>query len=106
MFADVDGPDGAEAAETRDCRDGRKYQWQEGELVVGDHRHKAAVAATMSREVVTIRRGGYMLIGGTNSATNLAMAKVAWDKKKPFMAVGGGTTRLTNEECSPYTTQP
>jgi branched-chain amino acid transport system substrate-binding protein len=31
------------------------------------------------------------------------MAKVAAEKKKPFIAVGAGTSALTNEQCSPYT---
>jgi branched-chain amino acid transport system substrate-binding protein len=31
------------------------------------------------------------------------MAKVAAEKKKPFIAIGAGTSRLTNEECTPYT---
>jgi branched-chain amino acid transport system substrate-binding protein len=44
-----------------------------------------------------------MLLGGTNSATNLAMAKVAADKKKPFISIGAGSSALTNEQCTPYT---
>jgi branched-chain amino acid transport system substrate-binding protein len=28
---------------------------------------------------------------------------VAAEKKKPFIAIGAGSARLTNEECSPYT---
>jgi branched-chain amino acid transport system substrate-binding protein len=44
-----------------------------------------------------------MLIGGTNSGANLAMAKVAAEKKKVFISIGAGSARLTNEECSPYT---
>eukprot|EP00456_Euglypha_rotunda_P057046 TRINITY_DN4701_c0_g1_i5.p2 TRINITY_DN4701_c0_g1~~TRINITY_DN4701_c0_g1_i5.p2 ORF type:complete len:303 (-),score=98.95 TRINITY_DN4701_c0_g1_i5:233-1141(-) len=43
-----------------------------------------------------------MLIGGTNSGTALAMTKVAAEKKKPFIAIGGGTSRLSNEDCTPY----
>jgi branched-chain amino acid transport system substrate-binding protein len=31
------------------------------------------------------------------------MSKVALEKKKPFIAIGAGTSRLTNEECTPYT---
>ena len=104
VYADVDGPGGAEALKLAIAEMGGSINGKKIELVVGDHRHKADVAATMSREWFD-RQGVDMLIGGTNSATNLAMAKVAWDKKKPFMAVGGGTTRLTNEECSPYTIQ-
>jgi len=31
------------------------------------------------------------------------MAKVAAEKKKPFLAVGPGSSALTNDQCSPYT---
>ena len=44
-----------------------------------------------------------MLIGGTNSGTALAMAKVAAEKKKLFIAIGAGSSALTNEQCNPYT---
>jgi branched-chain amino acid transport system substrate-binding protein len=44
-----------------------------------------------------------MLIGGTNSGTSLAMAKVAAEKKRPFISIGAGSARLTNEDCTPYT---
>jgi branched-chain amino acid transport system substrate-binding protein len=44
-----------------------------------------------------------MLIGGTNSGTNLAMAKVAAEKKKLFISVGAASSALTNEQCNPYT---
>jgi branched-chain amino acid transport system substrate-binding protein len=44
-----------------------------------------------------------VLIGGTNSGTALAMAKVAADKKKPFFEIGAGSSRLTNEDCTPFT---
>jgi branched-chain amino acid transport system substrate-binding protein len=44
-----------------------------------------------------------MLIGGTNSGTALAMAKVAAEKKKPFLVVGAATSALTNDQCTPYT---
>jgi branched-chain amino acid transport system substrate-binding protein len=44
-----------------------------------------------------------MLVGGTNSGTALAMAKVAQEKKKLYISVGAATSALTNEQCSPYT---
>jgi branched-chain amino acid transport system substrate-binding protein len=31
------------------------------------------------------------------------MAKVAEEKKRPFVSIGAGSARLTNEACSPYT---
>jgi branched-chain amino acid transport system substrate-binding protein len=72
------------------------------ELVTADHQNKADIAASRAREWFD-QQGLDMLIGGSNSATNLAMAKVAAEKKKPFIAIGAGTSRLTNEECTPYT---
>jgi branched-chain amino acid transport system substrate-binding protein len=44
-----------------------------------------------------------VLIGGTNSGTNLAMAKIAAEKHKVFISIGAGSSLLTNEQCSPYT---
>jgi branched-chain amino acid transport system substrate-binding protein len=72
------------------------------ELVFADHQNKADVAASKAREWFDTQ-GLDLLIGGTNSGTSLAMAKVAAEKKKPFISIGAGTSRLTNEECTPYT---
>ena len=72
------------------------------EFVYADHQNKADIAATKSREWFD-QAGVDMLIAGSNSATNLAMARVAAEKKKTFFAIGGATARLTNEECTPYT---
>lgn len=44
-----------------------------------------------------------MIIAGPNSSVGLAVAKVAADKKKPFFAIGSTSSRLTNEECTPFT---
>ncbi len=104
VYADVDGPGGVEAIRMAIAEMGGAINGKKIELITGDHQHKADVASSMARGWFD-REGVDMLIGGTNSATSLAMAKVAFEKKKPFIAVGGGTTRLTNEECSPYTIQ-
>lgn len=44
-----------------------------------------------------------MLLGGVNSGVNLALAKVAAEKKKPFISIGAASSALTNEQCTPYT---
>jgi branched-chain amino acid transport system substrate-binding protein len=51
------------------------------------------------------QQGVDVVVGGTNSSTALAMAKIAAEKKRVFISAGSGTTRLTNEECNPYTIQ-
>ena len=72
------------------------------EFISADHQNKADIAASKAREWFD-QQGVDMLIGGTNSGASLAMAKVAAEKKKIFIAIGAGSSRLTNEECTPYT---
>ncbi len=102
VYADVDGPAGADAIKMAIADFGGNVNGKKIEFVTADHQNKADIAASKAREWFD-QQGVDMLIGGTNSATNLAMAKVAAEKKKPFIAVGAGTSRLTNEECTPYT---
>ena len=102
VSADVDGPAGADAIKMALADFGGNVNGKKIELVTADHQNKADIAASKAREWFD-QQGVDMLIGGTNSATNLAMAKVAAEKKKPFIAIGAGTSRLTNEECTPYT---
>ncbi|WP_432239546.1 ABC transporter substrate-binding protein [Herbaspirillum robiniae] len=101
-YSDIDGRGGAEAIKMAIEDFGGKINDKRIELVVADHQNKADVAASKAREWFD-RDGVDVLIAGVNSATNLSMAKVAADKHKTFFAIGGGTARLTNEECSPYT---
>ena len=102
LYADVDGPAGADAIKMAIADFGGTINGKKIEFVSADHQNKADIAASRAREWFD-QQGVDMLIGGTNSATNLAMAKVAAEKKKPFIAIGAGSSRLTNEECTPYT---
>jgi branched-chain amino acid transport system substrate-binding protein len=102
VYADLDGPAGAEAMRMAIADMGGSIGGKKIELVVADHQNKADVAAAKAREWFDTQ-GLDMLIGGTNSGTSLAMAKVALEKKKPFISVGAATSALTNDQCSPYT---
>jgi len=102
VYSDIDGQGGAEAIKMAIADFGGSVNGKKIELVTADHQNKADIAASRAREWFD-QQGVDMLIGGTNSGTNLSMAKVAAEKKKPFIAIGGGTARLTNEECTPYT---
>jgi branched-chain amino acid transport system substrate-binding protein len=102
VYSDVDGPGGAEAVKMAIADAGGMIDGKKIEFVVADHQNKADIAASKAREWFD-QQGVDMLIGGTNSGANLAMAKVAAEKKKVFIAIGAGSARLTNEECSPYT---
>jgi branched-chain amino acid transport system substrate-binding protein len=102
LYSDIDGQGGAEAIKMAIADFGGTVNGKKIEVVTADHQNKADIAASKAREWFD-REGVDVLIGGTNSGTNLAMAKVASEKKKPFISIGAGTARLTNEECSPYT---
>ena len=102
VYSDVDGPGGAEAVKMAIADAGGMIDGKKVEFVVADHQNKADIAASKAREWFD-QQGVDMLIGGTNSGANLAMAKVAAEKKKVFISIGAGSARLTNEECSPYT---
>ena len=102
LYADIDGPAGAEAIRMAIADAGGTIAGKKVELLVADHQNKADVAAAKAREWFDTQ-GVDMLIGGTNSGTALAMAKVAQEKKKPFISVGAATSALTNDQCSPYT---
>ena len=102
LYADIDGPAGAEAIKMAVADLGGAVAGKKVEVLVADHQNKPDVAAAKAREWFDTQ-GVDMLVGGTNSGTNLAMAKVAQEKKKLFIAVGAASSALTNEQCSPYT---
>jgi branched-chain amino acid transport system substrate-binding protein len=102
LYADIDGPAGVEAVKMAVADFGGTVLGKKIEVLSADHQNKPDIAAAKAREWFD-QQGLDMLIGGTSSGTSLAMAKAAADKKKPFIAIGGGTSRLTNEECTPYT---
>ncbi|MDL2355502.1 MAG: ABC transporter substrate-binding protein [Pseudomonadota bacterium] len=101
-YSDIDGNGGAEAVKMAIADMGGMVNGKKVEFVVADHQNKADIAASKAREWFD-QQGVDMLIGGTNSGTNLAMAKIAAEKKKVFISIGAGSARLTNEECTPYT---
>ena len=101
-YADLDGPGGVEAIKMAIADVGGSIHGKKIELLTADHQNKADIAAGKAREWFD-QQGVDMLLGGTNSAVSLSMAKLAAEKKKVFIAIGAGTARLTNEDCTPYT---
>jgi branched-chain amino acid transport system substrate-binding protein len=102
LYTDIDGAGGAEAVKMAIADAGGNINGKKIEFISADHQNKADIAASKAREWFD-QQGVDMLIGGTNSGANLAMAKVAAEKKKVFISIGAGSARLTNEECTPYT---
>ncbi|MYN13673.1 ABC transporter substrate-binding protein [Pusillimonas sp. TS35] len=102
VYSDIDGPGGVEAIKMAIADAGGAIDGKKIELLVADHQNKADIASSRAREWFDEQKLD-MLLGGTNSATSLAMAQVAKEKQKPFLAIGAGSSNLTNSQCSPYT---
>ena len=102
VYSDIDGKAGLEAVRMAIEDAGGSINGKKIEVVSADHQNKADVASARAREWFDQQKVD-VIIAGTNSATSLAMAAVAAEKKKPFIAVGAGSSDLTNAQCSPYT---
>ncbi|MDQ8034137.1 MAG: ABC transporter substrate-binding protein, partial [Bordetella sp.] len=102
VYSDIDGKAGVESIRMAIEDAGGNINGKKIELLSADHQNKADVASARAREWFDQQKID-VLIGGTNSATSLAMAAVAAEKKKPFIAIGAGASDLTNAQCSPYT---
>jgi branched-chain amino acid transport system substrate-binding protein len=102
VYSDIDGPAGAEAIRMAIADFGGSVNGKKIELLVMDHQNKADVATARAREWFDQQKID-MLVGGTNSGVALALAGVAAEKKKPFIAIGPGASDLTTAQCTPYT---
>ena len=102
LYADIDGPGGVEAVKMAIADFGGKVNGKPIVLMTADHQNKADIAAAKAREWMD-QDGLDMLLGGTNSATALAMNQVAAAKKRVYINTGAGSDALTEEQCTPYT---
>ena len=103
VYADIDGPGGVEAIRMAIEDAGGAINGRKVELLVADHQNKADIAAARAREWYD--SGVDVIIGGTNSSAVLAINHVARQKKKVMLSSSAATTRLSNEECSPWSVQ-
>src|SRR5258707_4620737 len=72
------------------------------ELVSADHQNRPDIATGIARQWYDT--GGVDLITDViNSGVALAVSSVAESKRRMLIVTGSGSTRLTNEQCSPYT---
>ena len=101
LYSDIDGPGGVEAIRMAIADMQKEFPGKKIEVVFADHQNKADIASAKVREWID-QGAADVIIGGTNSSTALAGAKVATEKKKPYISVGAASSRLTNEDCSPY----
>lgn len=71
-------------------------------LLTADHQNKPAIAAAKAREWVD-QEDVDVFLEMINSGVALAVNDVAGRREKVALVIGGGTSQLTNEQCTPGT---
>ncbi|MEO8630722.1 MAG: ABC transporter substrate-binding protein [Betaproteobacteria bacterium] len=102
LYSDVGGQGSVIAAQMAVDDFGGKVLGKKVDIVSADHQNKADVASNKAREWID-RDGVDMITDVLNSAVALSTAKVVAEKKRIMMDTGAASTRLTNEDCTPYT---
>jgi branched-chain amino acid transport system substrate-binding protein len=100
-FSDFAGKGAVEAVKMAVEDFGGKVNGKPIEVISADHQNKADIAASTAREWIDEKHVD-MLADNSGSATALATIKIANDKKRIAIVTGAGTTRITNEDCTPY----
>jgi branched-chain amino acid transport system substrate-binding protein len=102
LYADIAGPGSVEAARMAVADYGGRVLGKPVEIVFADHQNKPDVGANKAREWYDTQ-GVDLIIDVPTSSVAIAVGKVAGEKKRVFIDVGGASTRLTNEDCNAYT---
>src|SRR5471030_2990621 len=102
LYADITGEGSVTAARMAIEDFGGKVLGRPIELVYADHQNKADIAANKAREWFDKDKVDAILDVAA-SATALAVVEVVRQKNKIAVFHGPGSTRLTNEACSPTT---
>jgi branched-chain amino acid transport system substrate-binding protein len=101
LYSDFAGKGAVEAVRMAVEDFGGKVLGKPIELISADHMMKADNAASIARSWIDEKQVD-MLADNTGSATALATMKVIGDKKRIAIVTGAGTSRITNEDCTPY----
>jgi branched-chain amino acid transport system substrate-binding protein len=102
LYSDIGGQGSIVAAQMAADDFGGKVRGKKIEVVSADHQNKADIAAQKVREWID-RDGVDVVTDALNSAVALATSKVVAEKKRVLIDTGAASTRLTNEDCTPYT---
>ena len=101
VYADVEGAGGVEAINMAIADFGATVLGRKITVLTADHQNKPDIGASKFREWAD-QQGLNLLLGGSNTGVNIAMAKVTAAKKVPFITIGAGGASLTNEDCTAY----
>lgn len=104
IFSDIGGKGSVVAAQMAVDDFGGKVLGAPVQVLSADHQNKTDVAATIARDWFDNQHVD-MVEDLLPSSVALAVSGVAKEKHRIAIASGAGTTKLSNEACSPYTVQ-
>jgi branched-chain amino acid transport system substrate-binding protein len=104
LYSDFAGKGAVEAVKMAVEDFGGKVLNKPIEVIFADHMMKADNASSTARAWIDEKKVD-MIANNTGSATALATLKVASEKKRIAIVTGAGTSRVTNEDCTPYSVQ-
>jgi len=102
LYSDLAGPGSVVAAQMAVDEFGGKVLGKPIQVLSADHQNKADIGADKAREWYD-KDGVDVILDVPSSGVALAVSKVANEKHRIFIVSGAGSTRLTNEDCNPYT---
>mgnify|MGYP003497489174 FL=1 len=101
LYADISGKGAVEAVKMAVEDFGGKVLGMPIEVISADHQNKADIASSKSREWLDTQKVD-MITDNVASSTALAAVKVAAEKKKIAIVNGAASSRISNEDCTPY----
>ncbi|MEJ0015049.1 MAG: ABC transporter substrate-binding protein [Acetobacteraceae bacterium] len=102
LYADINGPGAVVAAQMAIEDAGGTVLGKKIELIQADVQNKADVGTAIAGRWYTAENVD-VIIGAAASSSSLAVAGVAGDKKKPFLATDPASSDLTGKACNAYT---
>lgn len=100
LYAEFGGLGSVEAAKLAAEEFGGQVLGKKIEIIAADHQNKTDIGLSTARKWFDAD-GVDMITDLTNSAIAIGVQNLAKERGKVTIAVGPGTTRLTNEDCSP-----
>jgi branched-chain amino acid transport system substrate-binding protein len=100
-FRDAGGPGNRVAAELAVEDIGGSVLGRPIQLMQADCQSSPDVATAIVREWID-RDGVDAIADGGPSSAALGVQRITWDKKRPYLIVGPGSTEFTGKQCSPY----
>lgn len=104
LYADNCGPGAVEAAKMAIEDFGGEVNGKKIELLIADDQNKPDLGVPIAQKWID-QDGVDTIVGCSASNIALPIQEVMADRKKPYLIAGSASSALTNDKCTPYSTQ-